>query len=123
MNADAKCRGCAGHGLDITLTPRQMQLVLNVRFELHDPEQPTRHRYATVSAAEDRGRGYYKGPLAHAMAYLDNLMAQGWEESQPIPFSKGWACDWCHGTGQPELSEHTLETELLGTKGEAHERA
>lgn len=109
------CRGCGGHGLDIELSPRQLQ-VATQPIQMHKESTATltrpMDRVARVSRHEVRGRGTYAGPLAQVMAYIEDLHRRGYEEVTPIPFGKTWACKWCHGTGSPQLSAHTLEQEL-----------
>jgi hypothetical protein len=106
----ALCRGCAGLGLSQGLSPRQMQMA-DGPFFLWDPEGKRRERCVRITPHVYHQGGAYHGPLALILAVLDELHSEGFEEKDgaPIPFGSEWRCDWCSGTGRPQLSAATLE--------------
>lgn len=110
------CRGCAGTGIDHTLSPRLAQLIkLGVRFEgFTDKDVQRRERYVRIAAHTLRSQGVFHGPYELCRREIEDLKARGFPPD-PRTFAD-WpddgACTWCHGSGQRGLSLATLENEL-----------
>lgn len=115
------CRGCAGTGIDHSVSPRVAQLIqMGVRFEGftdHDPVRgriQRRERYVRIAAHTLRSQGVFHGPYELCRREIEDLKARGFP-LDPSSFSD-WpadaACTWCHGSGMAGLSLATLENEL-----------
>lgn len=123
------CRGCAGTGLDHTLSAREVQ-VAQQPIMLAQPgfgSERLRERELRVCPASDpdagrRVRGRFDAPLALVIAELDRLEAEGFELRTGVRPERAWACSWCHGTGEPNLSVATLQQQLQGEKPETRNR-
>lgn len=117
-----RCKGCAGLGVDISRSPREMQLIDGpFRLVKAKPNGGELQRFVRVTAQVSRSRGVVHGPLALIVEHMKDLHKNGFREdpNRPIAFDMTWACKWCHGTGQPQLSIQSL-TLAVGeqTKGE-----
>lgn len=101
------CRGCAGSGVDISASPRAVQIAghgLLIRF----PEGAQRKRDVLVTL------DLY--PLAELLPRIDKYVALGGVPDHPFPLTRKDFCSWCNGHGDPELqlTTHALE---LATQG------
>lgn len=101
------CRGCAGSGVDISASPRAVQVAahgLMIRF----PEGAKRKRDVLVTL------DLY--PLAALLTRIEGYVALGGVPDHPFPLSARDFCSWCngHGDSDGQLSTHALE---LATQG------
>lgn len=106
------CRGCGGDGVGQHVTRRERQIIDHaggIALIRH------RTKFVHIAAGEPRReRLAFHGPLAHAVAYLDEQIRGGWKVAPhslafyDLMLAGRWACDWCNGTGVPQLSVHAL---------------
>jgi len=117
MHPTTACRGCAGTGIGQHVSPRVMQVIEGVqgyqwRF---DPPLGTRRKQRFIRITrmvydQAKQQGVFYGPYALALDQAQRLVAEGFTyDVACIPIETDWACEWCHGTGQPQLSVQTLE--------------
>lgn len=94
------CRGCAGTGVRHDVPTRLLQaakLPLTITF----PEGAKRKR--PVSVCVD------PWPLNEVLTAIDRYVKLGGVPEGAFPLDTTHACDWCHGSGQPQLSVHALQ--------------
>lgn len=119
----ALCRGCAGTGVDHNVPARTRQLLVGRAWSVMKPPSaivPRPSPYLLcVNPVEHRSRGRLQGPLAVILAELAERRAAGYSEDGiglidgqpatfPVPYESSQLCEWCAGTGTPQLSVHTL---------------
>lgn len=121
---EARCRGCAGIGVGQHVPPRTIQVIEGVQgyqWRLNQPpfaSPRARERYVRVTPHfydQRREQCVFHGPYAAAFKVYEKFLAQGFIlDDACLPMEAEWACRWCHGTGQPQLSVGTLEAMLRG---------
>lgn len=117
MHPTGVCRGCAGSGIGQHVPPRTIQVIEGVQgyqWRLEPPAGTKRKvRFVRVTRlVYDQGRqqGVFYSPFAGAYAHVQKLLAEGFTyDPTSLPMEVAWTCEWCHGTGQPQLSVQTLE--------------
>lgn len=112
------CRGCGGTGLDHKLTPREYQLATRQITLRKDSvfNGVTSGQVASIRISNEprKARLAMDGPLAHVLKEIERLGKLGYrvyDDSDvyaSVAPSPEWACDWCHGTGVPQLSAATM---------------
>lgn len=109
------CRGCAGIGIGQHVPPRIIQIIGQGREDyVWSLRGPGIDRYLKVDSHVQRGRGVVHGPFAVVLAAYLELVDKGYELKPGVPVEprREWACEWCHGTGQPALSVGSMELAL-----------
>lgn len=119
------CRGCAGFGIGQHVDPRTIQIIGDSRQDYvwkYTPAPGARQieRYLRVALHVYRGRGVVHAPFAIVLAAHEELLAKGFTCADPIAPDAAWACEWCHGTGQPALSVGSMELALKGIRIHDH---
>lgn len=120
MHPTGVCRGCAGLGIGQHVAPRIIQIIEGVqgyqwRF---DPPLGTRRKQRFVRITpivydQAKQQGVFYGPYAVVLDHVMKLVAEGFTyDPACIPIETDWGCEWCHGTGQPQLSVATLEAAM-----------
>lgn len=114
------CRGCAGFGIGQHVDPRTIQIIGDGRQDYvwrYKPADAKKiERYLRVALHVYRGRGVVHAPYAVVLAAHEELLAKGFTCTDPIAPDPAWACEWCHGTGQPALSVGSMELALKGIR-------
>lgn len=114
----ALCRGCAGTGVDHSVPARTRQLLVGRAWAVTKPSGAMPY-LLSVNPVEYRSRGRLQGPLAVILTELAARRAAGYSEDGvglidgepatfPVPYESSQLCEWCAGTGTPQLSVHTL---------------
>lgn len=118
------CRGCGGTGLDHTLSAREVQVAEAELLLRDDAGEGVRARHLNICRASDleagkRFGGSFAAPLAPLIAEIERLEGEGFALVLGAWPERAWACSWCHGTGEPNLSVATLNQRLQtgGTNG------
>lgn len=104
------CRGCAGTGLRYD-HPRRDIAALPVHVpDWTNPDTGGRRaaRFIPGVGAENT-RGKERWTALDVLNAYDHLVAMGAKPSQGLNFDRNDLCDWCHGTGHPQLSVHALQ--------------
>lgn len=108
------CRGCAGTGVGQHVSPRTIALLETVSWTwtlvpLCQPGVVSRRRDRIIYVGRDL-------PLADALRKVDVLLADGFRygDEDPVPIDPAWKCEWCYGTGTPQLSVGTLSVLSAG---------
>lgn len=123
------CRGCAGTGIGQHVPARIVQVLeRGIEIQLDTPReyngvhsiQVTRRHLWIAAAGEwpngKRERLVFRGPLAEIIAELERREAEGYVivSTYSTRPSNEQACEWCHGTGVPQLSAHALKQLATG---------
>lgn len=123
------CRGCAGTGVghhvparvrqQIELTHEGVRIVERVYSGVRQGQMQTcRVKIAPVTASDSTGVGRrlsFEGPLALVVAHIAKREGEGYDfhdeirgrQNALMPAAEH-ACEWCSGTGKPQLSVQTL---------------
>lgn len=117
MHPKTRCRGCAGLGIGQHVTPRVIQVIEGIQAYqwLLDPPPGGRRRQRFIRVTpivydQSRQQGVFYGPFAAAYAEMQRRLGEGFTIGDGcVPMEADWTCQWCHGTGQPQLSIATLE--------------
>lgn len=115
------CRGCAGSGVGQHVPTR----LAGFNSVTRGPKPGSERYFATMHIGpHDENIGWR--PLAVVLAWVEEARAEGREvtisgttfrdgkyagrmPSVPFFWTAEHVCGWCHGTGVPQLSVHTLE--------------
>lgn len=120
------CRGCAGSGLRFDF-PAIARQIAEMPIQVPGWADPVsgRHRARTIPgvgqlAPFNPGTGTARVTdtrwTLHDVLYTHRLLKDlGAEPERDLNFSDADACPWCHGTGKPQLSVHTLEQATGGS--------
>lgn len=109
------CRGCAGTGIGQHVTPRQLQ-VIEAQQPITVERRQIRHIRITTIRDQPSSSAYFHGPLALAVEHLRWRLAEDWTPvtrseafvAELLEHWKDWRCEWCSGTGVPQLSVATM---------------
>lgn len=127
---DRVCRGCAGTGVGHHVDARTVQLLIGRAWAITKPPTAVVTRpkpyLLCVNPIEYRSRGRLQGPLAVILAELKLRREAGYSEDGkglidgqeatfPVPYLPEHACEWCSGTGVPQLSVQTMTQEVRST--------
>ena len=119
----AVCRGCAGTGIGQHVPPRTMAVLQSFGtrwfFVPVNPRRKGRTIYVGASSAAIYDEARHLGtriPLADALLRIGALLGDGFRYSPETPIrpDPAWKCDWCYGTGTPQLSVGTLSVLSAG---------
>lgn len=113
---DSRCRGCAGMGYGgPAVTPRVAQLLNGPgmgswRYLKVDGRG---ERYVRITPHRYRSRGVIHAPFIIVIAVIEGLESDPAWQADPsnAAIERSYACPWCHGTGQRNLSVNTMEVE------------
>lgn len=118
------CRGCAGIGIGIQVPPRTIAIIEGVMSYEWGFDPPVssafahpRPRYLVVGHMATPGRlsTVTALPYATALKRAESLLAKGFTYAEDcIPMNPAWTCEWCHGTGKPQLSVGTMGMAVRG---------
>jgi hypothetical protein len=113
------CRGCAGNGLGQHVSPRDVQLLGEMRWHLVAPPAGVertsgrrwtrRDRFVTLSSVRyDRRIEHCTllAPLLLCIRDIEQLESEGfqWDAFNPLRPAMEMCCTWCNGTGKRQLS-------------------
>lgn len=129
MHPTTTCRGCAGLGIGQHVTPRVIQIIEGIQGYQWRFSPPLgsrkRERFIRITPLvydQIKQQGVFYGPYAAALDQAQRLVAQGFTYDEAcVPIDTDWACDWCHGTGQPQLSVATLEIAMRRSSSSSDE--
>lgn len=106
------CRGCAGTGVGQHVSPRTIAVLETISYTwlLVPIGLSTRRKLRNIIVGRPNEREVTM-PLADALRKVDSLLADGfrYHEESPLPLDPAWKCEWCHGTGTPQLSVGTMQ--------------
>lgn len=107
------CRGCGGTGVGQHVSQRIAQIAARAYTVKRPPTSSTTRPKPRILKLGPRDTPRPTAvvrlqlPLAEMVDRVAELETQGFDVSG-VPWRKEWACDWCHGTGEPQLSAATL---------------
>lgn len=112
----ALCRGCGGDGIDHAVSSRERQLLRGIFYG----RKPTEFNGVTSNSvvsleivpvdSRSRSRLSAVGPISDVLERMAHYATIGFTEFDHTHEELEAArCSWCHGTGVPQLSTHTLE--------------
>lgn len=94
------CRGCAGTGVRHDVGSRLLQAA-KLPMTINFPPGAKRKRPVAVCIEP--------WSLTKVLAQIEFYVKLGGEPEGAFPLDMSHACDWCHGTGKPQLSVHALQ--------------
>lgn len=119
MAHHATCRGCAGTGLRHDFPTRLVQAAQQpIQIPAWTDPVTGRHKSRVIpgvgqTAPYNPGTGAHRitdtrWSLTDCLYTAEMLRGIGADVPEPV-YTHEDKCPWCHGTGKPQLSTHTLE--------------
>lgn len=103
------CRGCAGTGLRYD-HPRRDIAAMSIRVPEWTSSVTGRHVWRVIpGVGNERTRGKDRWTALDVLNAYEHLIELEAEPMRPLNFDRDDLCDWCHGTGHPQLSVHALQ--------------